>query len=78
MVERCEGDDDTCAQPATWVIVGMGPGCSDWSCCGWDEYACDDHRDGLLTESIAALGPAWGLEARPYGASQEQQGARGG
>lgn len=45
---------------ATWIITGMGPGCSDGSCCGWDEYACDEHKEQALT----AMPESWGLQAQ--------------
>lgn len=59
-VQRCDTDD--CHEPATWSITGLGPNCSDPACCGWEEYACDDHK----AKALSAMSPAWNLTARPY------------
>jgi hypothetical protein len=45
---------------AAWYVYGMGPSCDDWSCCGYEEYACDEHKEYVLNSM-----PNWELRVRP-------------
>lgn len=49
--------------PSTWRISGLGPNCDSYACCGWDEDACDAHRD----DALRAMPASWNLVATHLG-----------
>lgn len=62
-IEYCEDcQDEGVKTVAAIVITGMGPGCSEWSCCGYEAFYCDDHA----TAGLSYMPEGWGLTSRPY------------
>jgi hypothetical protein len=60
LCEQCK--ENGVQQAATWQIRGQGPGCGSAGCCGWEELACDAHKETALT----AMPSPWNLTAYPY------------
>ena len=54
-MQMCERE--SCSRPATWLIMPLGPGCSEFSCCGWEEVVCDEHKPEAMDDLGLACEP---------------------